>query len=79
MGAKALAGFSVDCGMYGWSGCFVEAGNKCVNGYLIHERTMAENIETKIPVDEMKGERAFSAIPIRPEHDRSKYLIISCK
>ena len=72
-------GYSIDCGMYGWSGCFVEAGNRCTNGYVVHERTMSEDIESKIPVEEMKDIKSFSAVPVRPQHEGGKYMIISCK
>jgi len=72
-------GFSVDCGMYGWSGCYVESGKRCTNGYIIHERTMPEDIQSKIPVEEMKDVQGIVAVPIRAQHDAGKYMIISCK
>lgn len=72
-------GLSIDCLDYGWTGCFVEAGNACENGYKIHERAKTEDIESKIPVEELGEVRHFAAVPIRPHRSAGRYMVISCK
>ncbi|MFC1685325.1 hypothetical protein ACFL0R_07660 [Pseudomonadota bacterium] len=71
-------GWVIDCSYKRVSACFKAAGEACRNGYMIHERTIDINVDSKIPIEELP-EAAFMPREYTPPRNREKYMVISCK